>query len=133
MPVSVATPTAVELRRAAPAAIRAFFAIAAAWGLTNSQTRTLLGSPPESTFYQWKKGVVGTVSRDLLERVSYVLGIYKDLQILLPDPAAADSWVHRPNSAVPFGGKSALDHMLGGQVVDLHRVREYLDAERGGW
>lgn len=133
MPATVATPTPARLRSAAPAALRAFFAIAAAWELSNSQTRTLLGSPPESTFYQWKKGVVGAVSRDLLERVSYVLGIYKDLQMLLPDPAAADSWVHRANSAAPFGGKSALDHMLGGQVVDLHRVRDYLDAERGGW
>lgn len=133
MRATLGAPSPDELRQAAPAALQAFFAIVEAWRLTNAQARTLLGSPPESTFYQWKRGVVGTVSRDLLERVSYVLGIYKDLQVLLPDPAAADSWVHRPNQAAPFGGRSALDHMLGGQVVDLHRVRAYLDAERGGW
>ena len=121
------------LRDAAPAALRAFFRIAAAWGLTGAEMRTLLGGPPASTFYKWKAGDVGGVSRDVLERVSYVLGIYKDLQILLPDPVAADGWVRRPNTAAPFGGASALDRMLSGNVADLYHVRAYLDAERAGW
>ncbi len=133
MPAAAGVPSAAALKEAAPAALRAFFAIADAWELSNAQARKLLGNPPESTFYQWKRGVVGAVSRDLMERLSYLLGIYKALQILLPDPAAADSWLHRPNSAPLFGGGSALDLMLGGQVADLYRVREYLDAERGGW
>lgn len=121
------------LAGAAPAALRAFFGIAAAWKLTNAEARTLLGAPPESTFYKWKAGDVRTVGRDVLERISYLLGIYKDLQILLPEPAAADGWVRRPNTAPPFGGQSALDRMLSGNVSDLYRVREYLDSERGGW
>jgi hypothetical protein len=132
----VAPRTAVDpvaLKAAAPAAFRAFFRIAAAWGLTGAQMRTLLGGPPASTFYKWKAGDVGGVNRDVLERVSYVLGIYKDLQILLPDPAAADAWVRRPNAAAPFGGSSALDRMLSGNVADLYHVRAYLDAERAGW
>jgi hypothetical protein len=62
-----------------------------------------------------------------------VLGIYKALQLLLPDPARADEWVRRPNDAVPFGGRSALERMLAGQVVDLWVVRQYLDAQLGGW
>ena len=32
-----------------------------------------------------------------------------------------------------FGGASALDLMLGGELTDIMRVRRYLDAERGGW
>jgi len=32
-----------------------------------------------------------------------------------------------------FGGKSALDRMLGGNTGDLLAVRQYLDARRGGW
>jgi hypothetical protein len=40
--------------------------------------------------------------------------------------------VRKPNSARLFGGGSALDRMLGGQVADLFVVREYLDAQRGG-
>lgn len=123
----------VGLRDAAPGALRAFFRIADAWELSAADARTLLGGPPESTFYKWKSGKVGQVSRDVLERVSYVLGIYKALQILLPDPAAADAWVKRPNDAAPFGGRPALERMLSGNVADLYLVRQYLDAQRGGW
>ncbi len=85
----------------APAALRTVFHIAESWQLSARETRILLGSPPESTFYKWKAGKVGVVSRDLLERVSYLLGIYKALQLLLPDPDAADAWVKRPNDARP--------------------------------
>jgi hypothetical protein len=69
----------------------------------------------------------------VLERLSYVLGIYKSLQILLPEPERADAWVRRPNDAPLFGGGSALGRMLGGQVADLFLVRQYLDAQLGGW
>lgn len=117
----------------APAALRTVFNIAQAWGLSARETRTLLGSPPESTFYKWKAGRVGVVSRDLLERVSYLLGIYKALQVLLPAPDAADAWIKRPNDAPLFNGRSALDLMLSGNVADIYLVRQYLDAQRSGW
>jgi hypothetical protein len=116
----------------APAALRTFFRIASAWELTQAEARALLGDPPESTYYKWKSGKVGSVPSDLLERISYVLGIYKALQILLPDPAAADAWVRRPNAAPLFNGRSALELMLSGRVADLFLVRQYLDWERGG-
>ena len=116
----------------APAALRTFFRIASAWELTQAEARVLLGDPPESTYYKWKSGRVGSVPSDLLERISYVLGIYKALQILLPDPAAADAWVRRPNAAPLFNGRSALELMLSGRVADLFLVRQYLDWERGG-
>lgn len=116
----------------APGALRTFFRIADAWGLSAADARTLLGAPPASTFFKWKAGQVGQVGRDVLERVSYVLGIYKALQVLLPAPSAADAWVRQPNAAAPFHGVSALDRMLSGNVSDLFVVRQYLDAERGG-
>jgi hypothetical protein len=121
----------LSLEAATPAALRAFFSIASAWKLSSDDTRTLLGDPPPSTYFKWKKGGTGGVTRDVLERVSYVLGIYKALQILLPNAMAADAWVRQPNDA--FAGAAALSLMLSGNVGDLFRVREYLDAERGGW
>ena len=39
----------------------------------------------------------------------------------------------KPNQAALFGGKSALERMLAGNVADLLAVRQYLDAQRGGW
>ena len=115
---------------AAPA-LRAYFNIATQWQLTAAQQRVLLGNPPSSTFFKWKKERRGPLSRDVLERISYVLGIYKALQILLPDSDRADAWIHQPNAAPLFAGTSALQRMLGGNVSDLYVVRQYLDAQRG--
>ena len=113
------------------AGMRAFVNIAEAWDLSVAEQLTLLGIPSRSTFFKWRREREPRLPADTLERLSYLLGIYKSLQILLPDPKAADEWVRRPNDAPLFGGKSALDRMLSGQVADLYVVREYLDAERG--
>ena len=53
------------------------------------------------------------------------------LRLLFSDPARGYLWVRAPNAA--FGGQSALEVMLGGQITDLMRVRRYLDAQRGAW
>ena len=116
------------------AGLRAFFNIARDWGLNTDEQMVLLGAPGRSTFFKWKAAPESAdLKRDTLERLSYLLGIYKALQILLPDATAADAWVKKPNSAPLFGGNSALDRMLGGNVADLVAVRQYLDARRGGW
>jgi hypothetical protein len=117
----------------AQAGLRAFFRVAELWRLSAEEQRTLLGAPPRSTFFKWKKGDVHGLPRDVLERISYILGIFKALEILLPRPEAADGWIRRPNAAAPFGGRSALERMLSGNVGDLYAVRQYLDAARGGW
>ena len=122
---------AVAQRNLSGPALRAFFNIASAWNLNAKQQRTLLGNPPSSTFFKWKRDMGGSVSRDVLERISYVLGIYKALQILFPDTERADAWISKPNAAPLFGGHSALDLMLAGNVSDLYAVRQYLDAQRG--
>ena len=129
--------SAHNLSVAAPAgatggpALRAFFRLAGHWKLRTADQRKLLGDPPESTFYKWKRQQDGSLGRDTLERISYLLGIWKDLQILFPDPAQADAWLHKPNAAPLFGGHSALERMLSGNVADLYVVRQYLDAQRG--
>jgi hypothetical protein len=117
----------------AAAGLRAFDRIALAWGLTVDEQLALLGQPPRSTYFAWRKAPdKAKLSRDTLERLSNLLGIYKSLQILLPSAAAADSWVRQPNTASPFGGGSALARMLAGNVADLNLVRRYLDGVRGG-
>ena len=113
------------------AGLRAFFEIKEKWQLSYEEAKTLLGQPGKSTYYNWQRGQVGDVVHrmDLATRLSYVLGIFKALNAIYEHPELADSWVRKPNAA--FGGQSALDRMLGGQVVDLARVREYLDSVRG--
>jgi hypothetical protein len=124
----------LETKEAAGAALRTYFNIARLWTLDESQAMTLLGfdDKSRSTYFRWKRDPDSArLNNDKLERLSYIFGIYKDLQILLPEAAAADGWIHRPNSADPFGGKSALQRMLSGHVADLYEVRRYLDAQRG--
>jgi hypothetical protein len=111
--------------------LRAFANIAEAWDLTVADQLKLLGIASRSTFFKWRREREPRLPRDTLERLSYLLGIYKSLQILLPDARAADEWIRKPNNAPLFGGRSALERMLTGQVADLYVVRQYLDAERG--
>jgi hypothetical protein len=110
-------------------ALRTFFRIAEAWNLKEQEQMRLLGLDTRSTFQAWKRGAVSAIPKDALERISYVLGIYKGLQILLP--RTADEWVRKPNAAPLFGGRTALERMVSGNVADLYEVRRYIDAQRG--
>jgi len=114
-------------------AMRTFFNVADAWKLTNEEQRALLGWPPESTFFKYKAGQVTILPYDMLMRISLVLGIYKDLQILYPEPALADQWIKLPNSNPLFGGRPALALLTEGGMDGLYQVRRLLDGRRGGW
>jgi hypothetical protein len=120
-----------EAAAAGGAGLRAFTQIAELWHLSIADQLALLGITSRSTYFKWRKEPQPKLPRDTLERLSYLLGIYKALQLLLPDTRAADEWIRRPNDAPLFGGRSALDRMLSGNVADLFIVRQYLDAQRG--
>lgn len=124
-------PSKPSLEQLSSTALTAFFNIATAWQLSADDERILLGAPPRSTFFKWKSERNAKLGADTLERISYIMGIYKALHILLPTTEAADAWPKKPNSAPLFGNKSALERMRGGRVMDLADVRRYLDAERG--
>ncbi|QUS58358.1 Protein of unknown function [Pseudovibrio denitrificans] len=101
------------------------------WQLTDEQATLLLGDIAKRTYQRWKTKHYGRVSVDLAARLSNLLGIHKALRLLFSDPNRGYGWVKRPNT--DFGGKTALEIMLGGQLTDLMRVRRYLDAQRGNW
>lgn len=131
-------PVAIDRRHLAPVrqrmsrpAIRSLLNIASRWELSVTEQRALLGWPAPSTFHKYKAGQVGTLSYDMLVRISLVLGIYKALHILYPDPQLADRWVKLPNSNPLFGGRPALTMMTEGGVDGLLRVRRLLDGRRG--
>ena len=124
-------PDPLTRRRLSGPALRAFFNIAAAWGLSVSEQRGLLGWPAASTYHKYKSGDHGALTFDTLSRLSLILGIYKSLQVLYPEPAFADAWVRMPNSHPLFGGRRALDLMIEGGMDGLYRVRRLLDARRG--
>jgi hypothetical protein len=129
---SARVPASVDHKNVSAPALRTAFRILDTWGLSNKEQMKLLGNPPRSTFYRWKQDENVALSQDTLERLSYIFGIYSALQVLLPKPEAADTWIKKPNTAPSFGGRSALERMLSGHVADLYMVRQYLDAQRGG-
>jgi hypothetical protein len=122
-----ASPTPPARRDAV--ALKTFFRLAAEWDLSADEQLVLLGRPGRSTYYRWRSQAPAALSVDTLERISLLLGIYKALQILFPTPERATGWLRRPNDA--FGGRTALEVMLGGRMDDLYQVRRHLDAWRG--
>ena len=100
------------------------------WGLSDEQAATLLDLPLRS-FRRWKAAGPARVGRDGAARLSNLMGIHKALRLIFTEPQRGYDWIKCPNSE--FGGKSALDIMLGGELTDLMRVRRLLDAERGAW
>ncbi len=124
----------LDVTKVSAAASNTFERIIGAWGITQAEAMVLLGydDKTKSTYYKWKRAPESVkLPKEKLERLSYIFGIYKALQILLPNTDSADAWLKKPNSAPVFNGKSALSRMLSGQVADLYVVRRYLDGQRG--
>jgi uncharacterized protein (DUF2384 family) len=113
-----------------PAAIRAFFSLGAHWKVRDEDARALLGGISNGSFYQLKH-TPKTLDQDKLTRISLLVGIFKALNILY-STKLADTWVQLPNTNPLFGGESPLAHMLKGGVPAMIRVRQLLDARRGG-
>jgi Protein of unknown function (DUF2384) len=114
----------------AAAMFRAVQGLFARWELTDEQAAKLLDMPVRS-YRRWKAEGPGRVSRDGAARLSNLMGVHKALRIVFSEAQRGYAWIKAGNTA--FGGSSALDIMLGGELTDIMRVRRYLDAERGGW
>jgi hypothetical protein len=111
-------------------ALKAFWRIADRWKLGRGERATLLGSTPRSVGRWQSETGVPDLSRDQLERVSYILGVFSGLHAVLGDTALADEWVLRANR--DFGNRTPLSRMLAGNVGDLAFVRAYVDRWAAG-
>ena len=129
--------TAVDLSRRenrsrlSPAGIKGLIRIAARWKLRDEDTRELLGGISTGSFYAMKQRGTKTLDTDQLTRISLLLGIYKALNILY-GAKLADAWIALPNTNPMFGGESPLNYLRKGGIPALMRVRQLLDARRGG-
>jgi uncharacterized protein (DUF2384 family) len=122
----------VEARkRLSRSALDGFFAIMDKWQLPIERAGDLLGGMPRSTVYKLRTSA-GTLRQDELTRISYVVGIYKALHILLPEKLA-DDWVAQPNDHFLFGGQPPLDYMVRSGIPGLQQVRSLVDAAWGSY
>jgi Protein of unknown function (DUF2384) len=118
--------------RLSPAALSAFFTMMERWHVRDEDARSLLGGVSNGPYYEMKKVPAGRVlDADRLLRVSYLIGIFKALNIL-HGRALADEWVQLPNTNRIFGGTTPLAYMLRGGVTSMQTVRRLLDSRRGG-
>lgn len=117
--------------RLSTSALRGFFNIMQRWQVRDEDARLLLGGVSNGPFYEMKKNPDRVLDADRLQRISYLVGIFKALHILY-SPDLADAWVTRPNSNRIFQGQSALEYMKRGGLPAMQTVRRLLDARRGG-
>jgi hypothetical protein len=117
--------------RLSPAAVKSLFRIANYWDLRDDDTRALLGGLSTGSFYNLKSQPTKALDEDRLTRISLLIGIYKALNILYSQKLA-DAWISLPNTNPMFAGASPLDYMKKGGIPAFLRVRQLLDARRGG-
>ncbi|MFL5637787.1 MAG: antitoxin Xre-like helix-turn-helix domain-containing protein [Gemmatimonadaceae bacterium] len=120
----------------AAAGLRALTKIAEQWHLSAADAMALLGVESRSTYYDLLKRArdsreVRGLSRDQLDRLSYVIGIYESIRVLFPHSRETrDGWVTRPNTSTLFGGKPPLEIMRSG-MIGLYQTFAHLAAVRG--
>jgi Protein of unknown function (DUF2384) len=114
-----------------PSAILGFFRLTDLWKLRDEDARGLLGGISNGSYYSLKRRPSKTLDQDKLTRISLLLGIFKALNILY-SKKLADAWVQLPNVNSMFGGETPLLLMIRGGVPAMLRVRQLVDARRGG-
>lgn len=121
-----------ERLRLTPAAVRGMVALADIWELGATEASALLGDVSARSWFRLKKGAsTEPLPQDVLMRISLLVGIFKGLRLMFSEPLA-DDWVRLPNQGTIFGGQSPLDLMLRGGIPAMIRVRQHVDALRGG-
>jgi hypothetical protein len=119
----------------AGAGLRTFARIVEKWSLPASDAMALLGVDSRSTYYELLKRARETkevkgLSRDQLDRLSYLLGIYAAMRVLFPhSEESRNEWVSRANTAPLFGGRSPLEIMRSG-MIGLYQTFAHLVAAR---
>lgn len=112
-------------------ALKGFFNICREWGCTQEEMMQMLGGISRSTLSKYQKLPYVRLSRDTLERISYILGIYKSLRVMYPTAERANRRIRLATTEVPFSGASAMEFMTRGSMKHLMLARRYFDAKRG--
>jgi len=120
----------------AGAGLRTFTRIAEQWKLSARDAMALLGVDSRSTYYELLKRArdskeVKGLSKDQLDRLSYLLGVYESVRVLFPhSQESRDTWVSRPNTAALFAGRPPLEVMRS-SMIGLYQTFAHLATARG--
>nr|WP_314441921.1 DUF2384 domain-containing protein [uncultured Sphingomonas sp.] len=109
------------------AGLRTFFRIADIWRLSEAERAAILNLDDEGL--RLAKEQPASIKQDTLHRLSYVFRVYRAVNTLLPDAHRAAEWMRAPGKVPMHAGRSALTIMASGELNDLQRVTEYLEAQ----
>ncbi|MDE0345245.1 MAG: DUF2384 domain-containing protein [Boseongicola sp.] len=113
------------------AIVKAVVRTADAWNLSNSEAAALF-DVPSATWSRMKAGTYkGVLDQDKVTRASLLVGLFKGLRLLFNGPLTHD-WPKTANSGPGFNGKSPVQVMCEGGIPAMMRVRQHIDALRGG-
>lgn len=105
------------------------------WHLTQDDMAALLGGMPRRTLqkhiYAAEADQPVSVTRDVSDRLSILLGIWAALGIFAP-AGSEQSFFTRPYNAPPLNGRSIKEVLVNdGSLIALHNMRRWLNAKRG--
>ncbi|MEM6932002.1 MAG: antitoxin Xre-like helix-turn-helix domain-containing protein [Pseudomonadota bacterium] len=126
---SIVQPVADRDRIAA--IVKAVVRAAEAWNLSNAEAAALF-DVPSATWSRMKAGTYkGVLDQDKVTRASLIIGLFKGLRLLFNGPLT-HGWPKTPNTGPGFNGKSPVQVMCDGGIPAMMKVRQHIDALRGG-
>ncbi|WP_207308922.1 antitoxin Xre-like helix-turn-helix domain-containing protein [Marinobacter salicampi] len=109
-------------------ALKGFFSICAEWQCSAHEMTQLLGGVSRATLSQYQNLPYVKLPNETLERISYLLGIYKSLRSMYPTAERASRRMRLSTDDFPFVGESALQYMTRGTTETLALTRRYFEA-----
>lgn len=113
------------------AIVKAVVRAADAWGLSNTEAAALF-DVPSATWSRMKAGTYkGTLDQDKVTRASLLIGLFKGLRLLFNGPLTY-GWPKTANTGPGFNGRTPVQVMCDGGIPAMMKVRQHIDALRGG-
>jgi hypothetical protein len=113
------------------AIVKAVVRAADAWDLSNVEAAALF-DVPSATWSRMKSGAYkGVLDQDKVTRASLLIGLFKGLRLLFNGPLTY-GWPKTANFGSGFNGKSPVQVMREGGIPAMMKVRQHIDALRGG-
>jgi len=111
--------------------VKAIVRVADAWNLSNAEAAALF-DVPDTTWKQMKSGTYkGILDQDKVTRASLLIGLFKGLRLLFNGPLTY-GWPKTANAGPGFNEKSPVQIMCEGGIPAMMKVRQHIDALRGG-
>lgn len=102
-----------------------------AWELSNAEAAMLFGVPP-AIWSRMKAGSYkGALDQDKIARASLLISLFKSLRLLFNGPLTYN-WPKTANAGPGFDRKTPVQIMCEGGIPAMIKVRQHVDALRGG-